>query len=144
MKRLIALILAIVLFPVVSLSEEPDPIVGAWYIMLDYNEIPVSAETAGKDFMFYIVFFDEDGKISGVSGESLETTGLYANGSGVGSWSNVDGKYTVNMIGVGSNSAELSGDRLFLQMLPNVWYSMQRLNMGSWYSDIVSIPPTTK
>ena len=137
MKRLLCLFLALVLFPVVSLADDPDPIVGAWYIMLDYKDIPASTETAGKDFMFYILFFDEFGTVSGVSGESLESTGLYANGSGLGNWTKSGEKYTVNMIGVGETSAELSGDRLLLQMLPAVWYSMQRLNMGSWFSDII-------
>jgi len=143
MKKLLALILILVFLPVVSFADDPDPIVGAWYIMLDYNEIPVSAETAGKEFMFYIVFFDESGTISAVSGESLTSTGLYASGSAIGTWSKSGEKYTANMIGIGSNSAEISGDRLYLQMMPNVWYSMQRFHMGSWYSDIVVIPPTT-
>ena len=140
MKRFICLLFVLVLIPIVSFSSDIDPIIGSWYIMLDYNEIPPTADSAGKEYMLFVIIFDETGNISCVTAESLENIGLYANGSILGTWSNNDGKYIVNMIGVGSNSAEFSDDRLLLQMTPTVWYSMQRLNKGSWYTDIIVRP----
>ena len=137
MKKLFCLLLILLFVPLVSFSESADPILGAWYIMLDYTEYPVTAETENKNYMFYIMIFEENGTVSGVSGENLKTTGLYAYGSSVGTWSNDNGKYTVNMIGVGSNSAEFDGDRLLVQMTTNVWYSMQRMNKGGWYTDLI-------
>lgn len=138
MKKLITIILILaLLLPAAAPAEQQDPILGAWYIMLDYSEYPATAESAGKKYMLYIMIFEEDGTISGISGESLETTGLYANGSAIGTWQNNGGAYTVNMIGVGSNAAEFSGDRLLVQMTGNVWYSMQRMNWGGWYTDLV-------
>lgn len=123
------------------LSQNPtgkDPIIGSWYIMLDYKEAPQTGETAGKNYMLYIMIFEESGTISAISGESLESSGLYANGSAVGTWSkDEDGRYTVNILGLGSNKAEISGDRLLVQMTQDIWYSMQRMNMGGWYTDMI-------
>ena len=136
MKKLIAIILILaLLLPAAALAA--DPIEGAWYIMLDYDDGPQTAETADKDYMFYIMIFEPSGTISGVSCEASKTTGLFANGSAVGTWSNNGGKYTVNVVGIGSNTAEFSGDRLLVQMTENVWYSMQKMNMGGWYTDLM-------
>ena len=137
MKKLFCLLLVLLLVPFSTFADDPDPIVGAWYIMLDYTEYPQTADTENKNYMFYMMIFEENGTISGVSGESLKTTGLYASGSAIGTWSNDNGKYTFNMIGVGSNAAEFDGDRLLVQMTTNVWYSMQRMNKGNWYSDLI-------
>jgi len=138
MKNLFCVLLIVALIlPSACFADDPDPITGAWYIMLDYSEYPQSPETNGKNYMFYILVFEESGTISGMSAESTVTTGLFGSASAVGTWSNVNGKYTVNLIGVGSNSAEFDNDRLLVQMTPNVWYSMQRMNKGDWYSDLV-------
>lgn len=137
MKRFFCLLAVLVLLPFAVIAEEADPIIGTWYIMLDYTEYPQTAETNGKNYMLYILVFEESGTISGVSAESTNTTGLYGSASAVGTWSNDNGKYTVNLIGVGSNSAEFDNDRLLVQMTPNVWYSMQRMNKGNWYTDLI-------
>ena len=137
MKKLLSFILILCIFIPAAVAEEQDPIVGAWYIMLDYSEYPASPETAGKNYMLYIMVFEPSGTISGISGESAEATGLAAYGSAVGTWENTGGSYIVNLIGVGSNSAEFSGDRLLVQMTENVWYSMRRMDWASWYTDMI-------
>lgn len=137
MKKLIAIVLIIALAVPALAMAETDPIVGAWYIMFDYSEYPYTNEVAGKNYMVYIMFFEESGTISGISGESDQSTGLTANGSAIGTWKNSGSFYNVNLIGIGENKAEFSGDRLLVQMLPNIWYSMQRLNCGSWYTDLI-------
>ena len=135
MKRFICLLLVCLLFPLVSIADDPDPIVGAWYIMLNYKEYP-TAETEGKNYMIYIMICNEDGTIDGISAESNQS-GLTANGSGIGKWENRDGTYAISIIGLGRNPAEFSGDRLLVQMTENIWYSMQRMYFGDWYSDLV-------
>lgn len=136
MKKLITIILVLaVILPAAAVADQ-DPILGAWYIMLDYSQYP-APETAGKNYMFYIMIFEESGIITGVSGESAQGTGLTVSGGTIGSWVNNGSNYTINMIGIGSNAGEFSGDRLLVQMTANVWYSMQRMNMGDWYKDMV-------
>ena len=99
-----------------------------------------SASTIKRARMLYIIIFEESGTLSGISGVSLEGSGLTANGSSIGTWSKDGDKYIVNMVGVGSNSAMFFGQNLLVQMLPTVWYSMQRMNLGSWYTDIIVRP----
>jgi len=138
MKKLITIILAMALIlPTAAPAEDKDPIIGAWYIMLDYRDIPETPESAGKNYMIYIMIFDDSGSITGITAEDIQNSGMVAQGAAIGTWSKTDDGYTVNMIGVGSNRAEFSDDRLLVQMVQNVWYSMQRLNMGSWYNEIV-------
>ena len=137
MKKLLSVVLLLCLLIPAACAEEQDPITGAWYIMLDYSEYPATAETAGKDYMLYIMIFEPSGRISAVSGESLQTTGLYAYGSTVGTWEKNGDAYTVSLIGVGINSAEFSGDRLLVQMTENVWYSMRRMDLANWYTDMI-------
>ena len=135
MKRLITIILILaMLLPAAALAD-PDPIVGAWYVMLDYRQSPTPDYT-GKTYMLYIMIFEEDGAISCISGEHL-ATGLYASGSTIGSWKNESGKYSVRVIGIEPGYAEFSEDRLLVQMTTNVWYSMQRMNMGDWDKELV-------
>ena len=137
MKRFFCLLFVLFLLPIVSFADNQDPIVGAWYIMLDYREGPQTAETIGKTYMFYILFFEESGSISAVSGEATELTGLIASGSRVGQWINENGKYTLNIVGIGTTPAEFSDDRLLVQITTNIWYSLQRMNFGGWYTDMV-------
>ena len=135
MKKLITVLLILsMIMPAAALADS-DPIVGAWYIMLDYRESPVPDYT-GKSYMLYIMIFEEDGAISGISGEHL-ATGLYASGSTIGSWKKENGKYSVNVVGVAPGYAEFSENRLLVQMTTNVWYSMQRMNMGDWDKEMV-------
>ena len=118
-------------------AEKQDPIIGAWYIMLDYRDGPQTAETIGKTYMLYVLVFEESGAISAVSGESTDITGLTAAGSRVGQWVNENGKYTLSIVGIGTTPAEFSGDRLLVKVTTNIWYSMQRMNLGGWYTDMV-------
>ena len=142
MKKLITLILILALFlPAAALAADPDPIVGGWYVSFDYRDSPYKDPSIeGKDYMFYILFFQDDGLISGVSGEHLTESGLTANAAGLGKWSNENGVYTASIIGLGSINPVFDGDRLLVEMASSVYYSMRRLEIGSWYTDLVIRP----
>lgn len=137
MKRFIVLLLVFVLCVPYAVANNADPIVGGWYVMFDYRDLPASAETAGKNYMFYLLFFESDGTINGVSGENLQNTGIYANCSSLGTWSNNNGVYTVNVVGLGTSNPTIENDRLIFRMIDTIHYSMRRLECGSWYTDIL-------
>ena len=88
MKRLITIILILSLAVPAAAVAETDPIVGGWYIMLDYHDMPYedTSLTSGKNYMIYMLFFEENGSISGFSGESLQSIGFYGSGSTLGTW----------------------------------------------------------
>ena len=138
MKKLLAIILILALLLPAAAMAAMDPIVGVWYIMLDYGEYP-DPSTEGKDIMFYVLLFDSKNVISAVTYERNKDGTMAAQAANMGTWSkNDDGTYTTNMIGAGTLKAVMNGDRLEVQMLEKIWYSMQRMNFGSWYTDILS------
>lgn len=140
MKKLIAvaLILALLL-PAFALAE-PDPIVGAWYVMFNYDDIPYTADVGGREYMLYILFFEDDGTVSGATIEALEDNTFSANASVIGKWSSKNGVYNVSIIGMGESTAELKEDRLIIAAYESVYYSMQRINWSSWYTDLIVKP----
>lgn len=138
MKKLITITLILaLLLPVAVLAEAPDPIVGAWYMMLDYRQGPQTAETKGKKLMILIMIFEEDGTLSWITSDSDETNGIVVQGETVGTWSRNGNNYNVNIIGTGTNRAELTDDRLLVEVMQNAWYTMRPMELGSWYSDVV-------
>lgn len=138
MKKLITITLILaMLMSAAALAETPDPIVGAWYLMLDYSNAPQTGETKDMKYSVLVMIFEEDGTLSCLSGDSTKTNGLTGQGAAVGTWQKNGGAYTVNIIGSGSNRAELKDGRLLVEIMQYTWYSMRPLECGSWYSDIV-------
>ena len=139
MKRLITIILIIALAVPAAAISENDPIVGGWYIMFDYNDMPYTdPSVAGKNYMIYTLFFEESGSISGFSGESVQGVGFYGSGSTLGTWLKNGDKYTVNIVGIGIGDATIENDRLIVKMTANIYYSMRRLEWGSWENDLIT------
>lgn len=138
MRKLVTIMLILALAVPAAVAAENDPIVGGWYIMLDYNDMPYDDTLAdGKNYMIYMLFFEESGTISGFSGESIQGAGFYGYGSTLGTWlKNGDG-YTVNIIGIGISNSTIENDRLILFASDNIYYSMRRLDWGSWENDLI-------
>lgn len=140
MKRLITIILILVLtVPGVSVAEH-DPIVGGWYIMFDYHDMPYedTSLTSGKNYMIYTLIFEEDGTVAGFSGESKQNIGFLGSGATYGTWQKDGDIYTVNIFGVGTSHPVISNDRLYIQTI-NVYYSMRRMFWANWEKDLITI-----
>lgn len=139
MKKLITIILILALaLPALALAEEPDPIVGVWYVMFDYATYPGSADqTGGRSYMIYIMKFDTDGSISAVSTEAMQTGTFQSQGSKVGTWEKGENGYTLNVMGMGRNKAELSDGTLLVQVMENAWYVMRPMVIADWYTDLI-------
>lgn len=139
MKRLIAIILILVLIvPATAIGEEKDPIIGPWYIMFEYKDSPYEDEMlAGKNYMIYILIFEESGTISGMSGESMKGIGFYGSGSTVGTWLKAGDTYAATITGIGTSNPTIENDRLLIRMTENVHYVMRRMEIGDWNKDMV-------
>ena len=134
MKKLIAVILILaLLLPAAALAA--DPIMGAWYIMLDYSAYP--ADSGGKSLLLYVLLFDNQGKVFATTTEIMMDNTVNSLGDCVGEWSNNDGVYTVSLIGIGTSNPTIEDDRLIIKMYENIHYSMRKLDFGSWYTDLV-------
>lgn len=138
MKKLLSLLLVLaLLLPAASALCDDDPIVGAWYVMFDYKTYPDQSSVVGKDRMIYILFFEPDGTIIGMTMDKPVTGDADLQYDVLGTWTNSSGSYSLSIIGMGTSGAQFSGDRLEVQMMSNVWYSMQRMNMSDWYTDLI-------
>lgn len=138
MKKLLSvlIVLSVLFVSSVSLSEDVNPVVGAWYVLFDYKDYPPAAESAGKSYTLYMLIFEKSGVISGLSAEKSDS-GIVSNASVVGTWSDNDGTYTANILGNGSFPLEFSEGHLLIKMIDNVWYSMHRMDWCDWYTDII-------
>lgn len=139
MKKLLCLILALaVLIPAAALAADPDPIVGAWYLTLDYRETSSDDPIiAGKKYMVYILIFDESGTVYNMVAESNKNLGFYGSCSTAGAWVQSGGTYVVSLSNIGTCSPTIEDGRLIIRMTENVWYSMRRLEPGSWTDDLI-------
>lgn len=140
MRKLITVILILSLFlPAAVLAEDPDPIVGAWYIMLDYKDAPYDDPSmAGKNYMIYVMFFEPSGTISGFSGESVQNIGFYGAGSTIGTWVKSGDTYTTSIVGIGTSNPTIEDGRLIIFAAGKIHYSMRRLEWASWENDLIS------
>lgn len=139
MKKLFAVILILALIiPAVSMAAEPDPIVGAWYLMLDYTKSPYEDSSfENKNYMIYVLFFEEDGTVSGFSGESIQGVGFYGAGTIRGTWLHAGDIYAANISGFGTSNPTIEDGRLILWASGNIYYSMRRLEWSSWTDDLI-------
>ena len=65
MKKILSLILILALaVPALALAENTDPIVGAWYVLFDYKELPSQPAIEGKDYMLNMFFFEPSGAMT--------------------------------------------------------------------------------
>ena len=130
MKRLLCLFLALVLFPLVSLANDHDPIVGCWYMYFvssDYpflenqNENMIALFIADDNYVLKNVniTFNEDG--------SVETKDYIA-----GQWKNENGVYYFSIFGDGTKEVSLDGDVLSFDMFNSHFTTHRMLHMDMY------------
>ena len=139
MKKLITLLLILALaLPALALAEEPDPIVGAWYVMLDYTEYPGSTkEIEGRSYKIHIIKFEVDGSFSLINTIAMQTGEIESMGSKMGKWEKAENGYVLSMYGGGTNKAEFSEGNLLVQVMKEAWYVMHPMIIGDWYTDFI-------
>ena len=137
MKKLITIILTLVLLLPAAALAEKDPIIGGWYITLDYRDIAGTAGAENRAYMIYIMYFEDTGTITGISAESSTSGEFVSQGSVIGNWSRQGDDYTVNVVGLGETHPTIENGRLIVKMVDTVHYSMRRMEQGSWFTDIL-------
>ena len=139
MKKLLSVILILVLIlPAATMAAAPDPIVGAWYLSLDYRETSTDDPfMAGKKYMVYILIFDESGTIYSMVAEANQSYGFYGSCSTAGAWVQAGGTYTASLSNIGTCNPTIENERLIIRITENIWYSMRRLELGSWTDDLI-------
>ncbi|MBO7711764.1 MAG: hypothetical protein J6S50_03105 [Oscillospiraceae bacterium] len=139
MKKLLTIILILALaVPALALAEETDPIVGAWYVIFNYKELPPQPAIEEKDYVVNVFVFEPSGALTffALDAKKDNTREAYADISG--KWTKKDDKYTYSGIGIGNNlGLELDGDIIKVQITDNIWYVMHRMEWDSFYDTMI-------
>jgi len=141
MKRLITIVLILSLVvPAAALAEDPDPIVGCWYMCLDAKDTSQDFIDEGYLYSSMIVVFTPGGQILCQNTDFKESSGTAADVSYVGKWNKKDDKYIASIIAVGENEALFSDDILAICLFNSKQYIvLRRMTPFNIYNDIYNV-----
>lgn len=132
-KLLCVLLIAFLLLPSAVVADDPDPIVGCWYVCLDIKDATKELQEAGYLYGIFLLVFCEDGSIMSCSSEFKSSSGTQTEPTYVGKWEKNGSEYKTSIIGNGENRAFFEDDLLYVCFLNNVQYhglrKMTKLNL---------------
>ena len=139
MKKLLSLLLIFsLLIPVFAFADDPDPIVGCWYIFIDSDTALNSYKDLGYIYSFMLFIFMEDGRILY---HSLDITSEYKGEANdlreIGKWMTNDAGYTVSVLGVGTHDALLEDDKMSVCLFNDgTYHTLRKMTSFDFYSEI--------
>lgn len=115
MKKLLIAILILAMMPVIALAEDPDPIVGGYYLYFNADETPeLAAFYSDNSLIVGVYLFQSDGVIM-LSGTEVRKTGENeSNYSFAGNWSKTDDQYSYSIIGIGEGNCYIENGDLYI------------------------------
>ena len=125
MKKLLAVILIMgLILPAAALAEDPDPIVGSWYLLYDKSLFPEMASTFnGSDIAISVYWFMENGTIMSTENSITGTSGAPSFIT-AGRWSKSVDSYNYGVIGLGEGTALVEDDKILLSLPGSDGYYM--------------------
>ncbi len=139
MRKLLSLILAFTLTPMIALGDNTsDPIIGGWYLVFDVALYPeIFDDDDDVDYEFGLCRFLPDGRIGGltldIKNDNYNTTD-YAIG---GRWSNNGDEYSVDLLGLGSVSAFFRDGDLYIGANEEISMKLRRMEEFNPYTDYI-------
>lgn len=146
MKKLLCLLLVLCMFPFVSLADDPDPIVGFWYVIYDVSQYPEDMQAAFREnihirdslYETHVFWFTENGEIYS-STTHFRTHQSEANGSGIiGTWSKgKKGKYTTVISStISLDSAYIENGILYAKYLTDYYVAFRKMEPLDFSKDL--------
>lgn len=141
MKKLIAVFLALLLIiPAAVSADEPDPIIGCWYMCVDAKDTSQDYIDKGYIYSVALAVFTPGGQILCQNIDFKESSGTAGNVTYVGKWNREGDKYITSIIAAGENEALLSGNALAVCLFNSKQYVvLRRMDMFSMYNDIYRV-----
>ena len=139
MKRFLCLLFVLVLFPVVSFGDDPDPIVGCWYMYYDKAFTPeMESAFPGVDKMICVYVFSENGTINLTGTQVIGADGTPEYSVG-GKWEKSGSSYMVSLIGYGKCKTLVDNDCLMLEIesAPGYYMVLKKMYPFDPYNDYV-------
>ncbi len=136
MKKLFIFLLILAMVPVIAIAEEPDPILGSWYMFYDKNETP-EIENLFPDYnmIIEIYTFQSDGLIMVTENAIRSATDSNLHHNPIGKWSRTGDEYSYSMIGVGENTCYFKDNELFLTLEQGTGLRLHKLLPLDPYKD---------
>lgn len=142
-KRVLSLILiaALALAAAPSLAEDPDPIIGSWYMVMNVDNlsspIPNFAEYTR---LIQVLSFEEDGLITNFEVDWKTDYTYTINGpSVVGSWApDTKTHYSAELFGVGSTTIYLTNGMLYITFDNNTYFGFRKCEDFSFTADMTN------
>ena len=126
MKKLFCLFLIVLLvLPSAVFAEDPDPIIGCWYLYYDKTSTPeMESAFPGSDKVVCVYLFHENGVVY-VTGATITGTTGEPEFSSCGKWEKTDYQYKVSLIGMGEGRSFIENDSLFIEVQENTGMYMK-------------------
>ena len=141
MKKLFCLLLVLLLVPFSSLAEDPDPIVGCWYLYYDKSVTPeMESAFPGYDQLICIYIFSESGVVNVTGASVVGSVGTPEYSPG-GKWKKTADCYSISLIGFAENAVSyLEDDSILLCISESNNYFMRLKKLYSFnpYQDYVA------
>lgn len=127
MKRLICLFIILICIPLISFADNPDPIVGTWYI---YTGITDGLDVDAEAYIEFVIFhFAEDGTVFS-SQYDLDSKGIttVTDYKAIALWSNDNGHYLINMGSQGTSELTIVNDSMFFPVSASYQVRIRRMD----------------
>lgn len=121
-------------------DDGQDPLIGVWYFDMEMADGPTMPQWEGYTRFIRIATFEESGDVVGFGvdfrGVITEVSGPYI----LGKWEKIEGnQYSVSIIGVGTETAYIKDDVLYLISLEkDTYYGYHKMIHMDWYTQILS------
>lgn len=137
MKRFFLLILVLLLLPVISFSEEPDPIVGSYYILLNLTGTPFESSADGIVTSVFVVTFDDSGRVYYLEQDFYDDKSTSKDPRMIGEWKKEDSKYIVSILYVGTKEAYFENDILYVALfVKDQYYALRKMTPIDLYEEV--------
>lgn len=137
MKRLLCIILVFILLPVLAIAENPDPIIGSWYMMINIKGSPLEATAPDYTRTIIILTLEESGNVIlseiDFKGEKLETNTPMV----CGEWKKNGSEYSISIISTGTVRAFINKELLHIDLYNSgIYFGLRKMEPLDLYTDI--------
>lgn len=137
MKRLLCIILVFILLPVLAIAENPDPIIGSWYMMINIKGSPLEATAPDYTRTIIILTLEESGNVIlseiDFKGEKVETNTPMV----CGEWKKNGSEYSISIISTGKVRAFINKELLHIDLYNSgIYFGLRKMEPLDLYTDI--------
>jgi hypothetical protein len=126
-----------ILLPVLTIAENPDPIIGSWYMMINIKGSPLEATAPDYTRTIIILTLEESGNVIlseiDFKGEKVETNTPMV----CGEWKKNGSEYSISIISTGKVRAFINKELLHIDLYNSgIYFGLRKMEPLDLYTDI--------